>query len=78
LAPERIDPETSRRSTLPGPKPIPPGQPKWVIAIYTCKRDNHMGEWMNCSTEAGNRQRMCRRWPEVYYDTLPLGPNFRS
>jgi hypothetical protein len=30
LAPERIDPETLRRSTLPRPKPIPPGQPKWV------------------------------------------------
>jgi len=26
----RIEPETFRRSTLPDPKPIPPGQPKWV------------------------------------------------
>jgi hypothetical protein len=25
---ERIEPETSRRSTLPGLKPIPPDQPK--------------------------------------------------
>jgi len=30
LAPERIEPETLRRSTLPRPKPIPSGQPKWV------------------------------------------------
>jgi hypothetical protein len=30
LTPVRIEPETSRRSTLPGPKPIPLGQPKWV------------------------------------------------
>jgi hypothetical protein len=30
LRPERIEPETSRRSILPDPKPIPPGQPKWV------------------------------------------------
>jgi len=31
LAPERIEPETLRRSTLSGPKPIPLGQPKWVL-----------------------------------------------
>ena len=30
LAPKRIEPETLRRSTLPGSKPIPLGQPKWV------------------------------------------------
>jgi hypothetical protein len=30
LAPEIIEPETLRRSTLPRPKSIPPGQPKWV------------------------------------------------
>ncbi|KEH17682.1 transmembrane protein, putative [Medicago truncatula] len=29
LAPEIIEPETLRRSTLPGSKPIPLGQPKW-------------------------------------------------
>lgn len=41
-------------------------------------RDNHMGEWLNRSTEAGNRQRTCRTWPEVYHDTLPLGPDARE
>jgi len=30
LAPERIEPETLRRSILLRPKPIPLGQPKWV------------------------------------------------
>jgi len=38
---ERIEPETLRRSTLPSPKPIPLGQPKWVILIYLLKsKDN--------------------------------------
>jgi len=30
LAPERIEHETLRRSTLPSLKPIPLGKPKWV------------------------------------------------
>ncbi|MCI03353.1 kinase-like protein, partial [Trifolium medium] len=30
LAPERIELETLRRSTLSRPKPIPPDQPKWI------------------------------------------------
>jgi hypothetical protein len=33
LAPERIEPETLRRSILPGPKPIPPEKPKWVLKL---------------------------------------------
>jgi len=32
LAPERIELEILRRSTLSGSKPIPLGQPKWVIS----------------------------------------------
>jgi len=31
---ERIEPEISRRSTLPDPKPIPIGQPKWVEDMF--------------------------------------------
>jgi len=31
LAPERIEPETLRRSILPGSKPIPLSQLKWVF-----------------------------------------------
>jgi len=33
LAPERIELETRRRSTLSGPKSIPLGQPKWVFFL---------------------------------------------
>jgi len=29
----RIELETSRRSKLPGPKPIPLGQPQWVFML---------------------------------------------
>jgi len=31
LAPERIEPETLRRSILQGPKPTPPDQLKWAF-----------------------------------------------
>jgi len=37
LAPERIEPETLRRSTLPGSKAIPLGQPKWVKMMVLLK-----------------------------------------
>jgi hypothetical protein len=28
-----MEPKTWRRNTLPGPKPIPKGQPKWVYSV---------------------------------------------
>jgi hypothetical protein len=42
LAPEIIEPETLRRSTLPGPKPIPPDQ--WVQEDQLLKVINSMEE----------------------------------
>jgi hypothetical protein len=42
LAPEIIEPETLRRSTLPGPKPIPPDQ--WVQEDQLSKVINSMEE----------------------------------
>jgi len=41
LTPEGIEPETLRRSTLPNPKPIPLGQPKWVFKI----RNSHFSQF---------------------------------
>jgi len=42
LAPERIELETSRRSTIPDPKPIPLGQPKWVVSYFKIRMKRYI------------------------------------
>jgi len=53
LASERIELKISRRSTLPDPKPILLGQPKWVINIVVKSCLNLLKQIHVCMNELG-------------------------